>query len=417
MGYKKAPLNIIFLGVHQPKNLTGNEYEQLYNYKTKYLEVNNFYLKLLGEKEKTGREYLNSISDLFNPKYHKLKNERGIYEHLKKIVGNWPAFKDRCVQFTFANDRGDLVLRDGDIPGIDSACDPKGDTTLYSVEFFSKRIQIPSKYETDQDKLVVDLSNEESGIEGFIVIPPYIANRRFDFDALEKKDNPSREEKENGVEWGDYKSVCIQWGIAMAKYKKLKKEYVKMAEDNWHVPDYNRDTNILFKNLAHLKVDWEYIQTARWYAPMQAADLYAHFSPVGLINHKKILSDFVNYCDDNVGTTESIWERIKKVGNNKFYRIAIAENVDLKKDKDNLNKRIDDKAEVERKLKIKLIDTSIADTQYIKNVVDAFVKGNFKEDSKKIMIPFGSKMLMKDLHFEVGGGGTNTSVAFSRLGL
>lgn len=50
-------------------------------------------------------------------------------------------------------------------------------------------------------------------------------------------------------------------------------------------------------------------------------------------------------------------------------------------------------------------------------VVDAFVKINFKEDSKKIMIPFGSKMLMKDLHFEVGGGGTNTSVAFSRLGL
>lgn len=50
-------------------------------------------------------------------------------------------------------------------------------------------------------------------------------------------------------------------------------------------------------------------------------------------------------------------------------------------------------------------------------VVDAFVKTHFKEDSNKIMIPFGCKMLMKDLYFEVGGGGTNTSVAFSRLGL
>ena len=50
-------------------------------------------------------------------------------------------------------------------------------------------------------------------------------------------------------------------------------------------------------------------------------------------------------------------------------------------------------------------------------VIDAFVKTDFKEDSKKIMIPFGCKMLMKDLYFEVGGGGTNTSVAFSRLGL
>lgn len=50
-------------------------------------------------------------------------------------------------------------------------------------------------------------------------------------------------------------------------------------------------------------------------------------------------------------------------------------------------------------------------------VVDAFVKTDFKEDSKNIIIPFGCKMLMKDLYFEIGGGGTNTSVAFSRLGL
>ena len=50
-------------------------------------------------------------------------------------------------------------------------------------------------------------------------------------------------------------------------------------------------------------------------------------------------------------------------------------------------------------------------------VVDAFVKTDFEEDSKNIIIPFGCKMLMKDLYFEIGGGGTNTSVAFSRLGL
>lgn len=50
-------------------------------------------------------------------------------------------------------------------------------------------------------------------------------------------------------------------------------------------------------------------------------------------------------------------------------------------------------------------------------IVDAFVKTDFKEDSKNIIIPFGCKMLMKDLYFEIGGGGTNTSVAFSRLGL
>ena len=376
MGYKKAPLNIIFLGVHQPKNLTGDEYEKLYNYKTKYLEVNNFFLKLLGEKENTGREYLNSISDLFNPKYHKLKNERGIYEHLKKIIGNWSEFKDRCVQFTFTNDRGDLVLRDGDIPGIDSACNPKRDTTLYSVEFFSKRNQIPSEYETDQDKLVVDLSNEETGVEGFVVIPPYIANRRFDFDALEKMDNPSKEEKENGVEWGNYRNVCIQWGIAMAKYKRLKKKYNEMARDKWYVPYYNRDSNILFKNLAHLKVDWEYIQTARWYAPMQAADLYAHFSPVGLINHKKILSDFEEYCDDTVGTTESIWERIKKLGEEKFYRIQDEGRSKGGQSEDTIEKRKLAIKYVQENKGIKHTPTSVANSPYIINVISAFVEGN-----------------------------------------
>ena len=45
-------------------------------------------------------------------------------------------------------------------------------------------------------------------------------------------------------------------------------------------------------------------------------------------------------------------------------------------------------------------------------VIDAFVKTNLREDSKNIMIPFGCKMLMKDLYFEVGGGGTKTSVEF-----
>jgi len=50
-------------------------------------------------------------------------------------------------------------------------------------------------------------------------------------------------------------------------------------------------------------------------------------------------------------------------------------------------------------------------------VVDAFVKTDFEENSNNIIIPYGCKMLMKDLYFEIGGGGTNTSVAFSRLGL
>ncbi len=376
MGYEKIPLNLIFLGVHQPKNLTDEEYEQLYRQKTKYLEVDDFYLKLMGDGEASGKEYLNSISDLFDPEYHKLRNERGIYEHLKKIVGDWPAFEKRAVQFTFTNDRGDLVLRDGDIPGMDSACNPERDTTLYSVEFFSSRKKIPAEYETVQGKQIVDLSLEEEGVQGFIVIPPYIANRRFDFDALEKLDDPTKEQKEYGVEWGNYKSVCVRWGIAMAKYKKLRKEYNMVAKDKWYVPSYDRNNSTLLKSLAHLKVDWEYLQTARWYAPLQTADLYAHFSPVGLINHKRLLSDFENYCDDTVGTVESIWERIKKVGEGKFYRVEFKKKADKKEIDDSIEKRMDAKIDVEGILKSKQIDTSVGNTPYVQNVIAAFVKGD-----------------------------------------
>ena len=50
-------------------------------------------------------------------------------------------------------------------------------------------------------------------------------------------------------------------------------------------------------------------------------------------------------------------------------------------------------------------------------VLDAFVKTNADEKDGNILIPYGCKMLMEDLHFEIGGGGTNTAVAFSRLGL
>lgn len=50
-------------------------------------------------------------------------------------------------------------------------------------------------------------------------------------------------------------------------------------------------------------------------------------------------------------------------------------------------------------------------------VVDAFVKTNAPEKNGKILIPYGCKILMSDLFFEIGGGGTNTSAAFSRLGL
>ncbi len=50
-------------------------------------------------------------------------------------------------------------------------------------------------------------------------------------------------------------------------------------------------------------------------------------------------------------------------------------------------------------------------------MMDAFVETNTEEERGHLIIPYGCKQLMKSLFFEIGGGGTNTAVAFSRLGL
>lgn len=50
-------------------------------------------------------------------------------------------------------------------------------------------------------------------------------------------------------------------------------------------------------------------------------------------------------------------------------------------------------------------------------VIDTFVNTEIGEKNHFFSYPAGSKILIKDLKFDIGGGGTNTAVAFSRLGL
>ena len=50
-------------------------------------------------------------------------------------------------------------------------------------------------------------------------------------------------------------------------------------------------------------------------------------------------------------------------------------------------------------------------------VVDFFVDTDIAERGKFIAYPVGAKILIKDMRFDIGGGGTNTAVAFSRFGL
>ncbi|MFH1308024.1 MAG: carbohydrate kinase family protein [archaeon] len=50
-------------------------------------------------------------------------------------------------------------------------------------------------------------------------------------------------------------------------------------------------------------------------------------------------------------------------------------------------------------------------------VVDLFVDTDVAEKKGMISYKVGSKILLKNLRWDIGGGGTNTAVAFSRLGL
>ncbi len=50
-------------------------------------------------------------------------------------------------------------------------------------------------------------------------------------------------------------------------------------------------------------------------------------------------------------------------------------------------------------------------------VVDVFVNTDISEKKNFISYPIGAKILIKELRFDIGGGATNTAVAFSRFGL
>lgn len=49
-------------------------------------------------------------------------------------------------------------------------------------------------------------------------------------------------------------------------------------------------------------------------------------------------------------------------------------------------------------------------------VIDVFVHTDCHEHGKEMCYPVGGKLLINEIKFDVGGGGTNTATAFSRLG-
>ncbi|MBI9058547.1 MAG: PAAR domain-containing protein [Labilibaculum sp.] len=353
-GWDKVPLNMIYLGVHQPTNLCDDEYERFINNKVKYYGVDkNFWNAAVWtpflRKDKKVLKFFNSMSDLFNPKYHKLHHRRGIYEHLKDL-NVFEQLKERSVQFTFANDRGDLVIRDGDIPEIDSACNPDRDNSLYSVEFLRNGEVDDNK--SNSVKKTVPIKDE-----GNLLIPAYSAVPRL---FVEEKDGVVIKEY-----WDDYNSVATDFGNAAAKFVSLQKKF-KFTYKDILSPIGRKTKQAIEIYISHKQMLYHY-------GRIQEADLYAHFSPVEFIMDGDILkhSDF----DDKLGQG-SIWERIKKMGENKFYRVEYGDEGEKEKVPDDEIRRKAKEYINDTENEQKLISTAIADTFYVKNVINAFVDGD-----------------------------------------
>ncbi|MCF3109458.1 hypothetical protein LL912_11790 [Niabella sp. CC-SYL272] len=395
MGWEQIPVNIIFLGSHQPVNLTGSEYESLLWWKQQYLQVDkSVFAFLKKDPSKNTTSYIDGLADLFNKTYNKLQHEEGMYEHLKKITGNWEAYKSRAVQFDFTNDRGDAVTRCGDIPGVDSACDPKGDWSLLSFEVYPMGTDMKKTVSgMDRKKRIPVYDVDRQALLGELFLPPFVANRRIEFKDWEEQ------------VWTDYETLARDYARSFLRYYQLKQYYQEKYREIFD-PYKGRTAVASFDATVHgvyaqqLKwvttplrqlyqrffapmagapgadarwmVGYHYIAALLDYAALQEADLYAHFSPVPLLTNKKILDDW-NYDGDSIGVTTNIWERMLKVGEDRFYRVKKRH---LENDKWTryLYCKVDAKSDLNeivsltRKVK-KFMKTSIACANYIDKLI------------------------------------------------
>ena len=382
IGWDKIALNVIYLASNQPQGLHDEEYENLIDDKVNFYLVNVTQFSM--KKKAYGGRVLNGLAEIFSRKYNKLLHNRGIYEHLKAILGDkFEAYKNRCVQFTFTNDRGDMVIRDGDIPEIKSACDPETNTDTFHLHYVGKDLK--AKSDNNNPKMnCKELLQEESYVKYY----NYFVNRRFYTEKKKRKERINKNEIEFKIEeWVDssYLNLLKDCMESFRFFKERKKWYeqqhgtfvfkrrLKLVSDE-PITKELFDSNIL---AAYYDVHNHYVKYIKAYALLFQAQLYAHFAPVSWINNEDILSDFP---DDDYGKI-SIFDRICKAGKDIFYRIdpLIVPNGNEKPEEE---KRKNFKKQF-KKMQKRLISTAVGNTDYIKNVIKAYIY-NDKEALKNL---------------------------------
>lgn len=409
IGWDEMALNVIYLGVNQPQGLHGEEYENLIKDKVDFYQVDANDFVFFG-KDKKGT-LVNGLSQIFDKEYNKLLQERGIYEHLKAILKDWNAYKERCVQFTFSNDRGDMVIRDGDIPEIKSACDPDRNTDVFHLHYLGRTVSAKS----DKGNPKMKHYQFPHG-KAFIKWYDYMANRRFDPKKLYKEEEVKKiaPHLKDKSEWGTYMKIAKDCMQAFDVFVMNKQNYEFCHKEKFTpkplIGEFLKSSFGVMKFVvmpaiemmndkarAYNYVNECYDDYLKKYAALQEAQLYAHFAPVAFIRDIRILQPKIphtekelwrgingDFPNDQYGIT-TIFDRINKVGENIFYRID-----EGKVDKDQngkiyktFNERKNAYKKAVKNLEKRMLSTSVIDTPYIHNVIKAYVK-NDKEALKKL---------------------------------
>lgn len=334
MGWEEIPINILFLGTHQPQGLYGKDYE---SFKSYYFE--DFIKEWV----------LEWIADIFTNE--KLYQNQGIYEKMNELLGDtsWGGLLYRAVQFTFPNDRALFVTRMGDIPYVKNACNEKDNLCIESWGYNEKEL------------------SDGFFLEGGYQFPKRLLDKAFNHDGSLNEKAPTFRQCVKEY-WKAYNEYAQYRNMVNANPSK------KYAPAKHAIPKIDSILPSWFKNImmntiakAEGTKQKVYMQSELYrkklnallaFAKVHEMELQAHFAPVGLMFNKGVLSDWEEYQD------QTIWDRIQDAGKDIFYKVNYSAG------STNEQKKKEEKAFVEGDGKNRMVKTNIANTPGIKEWVD-----------------------------------------------
>lgn len=334
MGWDEIPINILFLGTHQPQGLYGKDYESFQKY---YFEdfINEWVLEWVG--------------DIFTKE--KLYQNQGIYEKMNELLGDssWGGLIKRAVQFTFPNDRALFVTRMGDIPYVKNACNEKDNLYIESWGFYKGASH--DGFFTEEDyhfpKRLLDKAfnpdgspNEKAPTFRQCVKDYWKAYHFYKSYREEVKNNPKKKYTPASLQIPKIGSILPSWFKDIMMQSIAKKEGIKQSM-------YMKSE--LYRRKLHALLA---------FAKVHEMELQAHFAPVGLMFNKGTLSEWEEHKED------SIWDRIQDAGKDVFYKVNYSENSTQEQ------KKQQEKAYIDGEGKSRMVKTSIANTSGIKEWID-----------------------------------------------